>query len=291
MLKLFKATRSATVVTFFILLGFVSSSEALKIVEMYPSYGGYEDNSGYLYHTAYIKTDQPYYTVHWFINDVLVEVTPGGYEGDEDGPTEAYFSPNTSDYPGSLSGTNYTIKAIAWDQEDHSDDLSDTDSYDVVVYKAIFDSSVGDITDVYGGASLKKLGWEDVPRPLGLKPHKGNFGSFGASVYNYTDTRKGYAFKYDYRVVRVSAHGNFLATVYNPSIVFEQGVVGPGKAVHSAGHSDSHTSVRRNEGWRKGDIFRVEARTTVAAWNIGDLDHQDEWVIGEKMDFYVPKGW
>ena len=135
------------------------------------------------------------------------------------------------------------------------------------------------------------MGWEDVARSHGLRPHKGNFGSFGASVYNNTDTKKGYAFKYDYRVTRVSAHGNWLATMYNPPIVFEQGVVKPGKAAHSVGHSDSHTSVRRNAGWEEGDIFRVEARTVVAAWNIDDLDHQDEWEVAEKVDFPVPRGW
>lgn len=46
----------------------------------------------------------------------------------------------------------------------------------------------------------------------------------------------------------------------------------------------------------EGDTFRVEARTVVTAWNIGEnnqdeLDNQDEWEISEHVDFPVPDDW
>ncbi len=287
-----KTTLIAAILAVSFLFNFPSYGNGFHIVEMYPSYGGYEDNTAFLYHTAYVKTSEPYYAVSWYINGIYAGSSGGGT-----GQTEAYFSPNTSNYPGSLGGTTYKIEAVAWSiGTPDVQSVSDTLSYDVTVYTFISDASTGAITGVFGHAFIEKLGWKDVSRPHGLKPHKGNFGSFGASVYNGTDTIKGYAFKYDYRVIRVSPHGNWLTDVYTPLFVFERGRVEPGKSVHSPGHSDSHTSVRRGADWREGDTFRVEARTVVAAWNIAEnnqdeLDNQDEWEISGQVDFRVPKDW
>ena len=47
---------------------------------------------------------------------------------------------------GSLKGTTYTIKAIAWDQENHWDIFLDTDSYTLTVYRPIIKSGYNEVT-------------------------------------------------------------------------------------------------------------------------------------------------
>lgn len=128
----------ATAITFLTLLGFADKSPALEIEEVRPYYRNYDlyqYGSNSVSHYAYARTDKPYYVVHWYVNGNYVGYSPGANEGEEDGPTEAscYFEVGT----GTISGTTYTITARAWDQEDHNNDLSDTDSYEVTVYKPI----------------------------------------------------------------------------------------------------------------------------------------------------------
>ena len=121
--RTFKTLIIATAI-FSLFFLFLTPSEAIEITQMYPSYGGYEDHTGSLYHTACVETDEPFYGVWWYINDVYVGYSDGG--GDS---TSAYFSPNTSDYPSSSAGITYTIKAeVGW-LEDNGNTHFDSDSY------------------------------------------------------------------------------------------------------------------------------------------------------------------
>ena len=150
----------ATAITFLTLLSFAGKSPALEIEEVRPFYWGYDlyeyGGSNGVSHYAYAKTDKPYYVVQWYVNGVYVGYSPGANEGEENGPTEAscYFEVGT----GTISGTTYTITAIATDQENHNDDLSDTDSYEVTVYKPITktDPTPKMLDDVYGRAELSR---------------------------------------------------------------------------------------------------------------------------------------
>lgn len=152
----FKTFTLAAIYAAFVLFSLTSYGNGFHIVDMYPSYGGYEDDSGYLYNTAYVKTSEPYYGIAWYVNDVLVS-NPSG-DGQK---TEAYFSPNSSDYPGSVTGKKYQIKATAWslpDAEGHYQ--SDTKSYDVMVYSAMSKTEVLTTpkkhTDVSGYIALNR---------------------------------------------------------------------------------------------------------------------------------------
>ncbi len=122
----------------FLLFGIISSGDALTITSMSGDSEEYDWGWG-AYHSATVTTDTPYYVVEWYINNVYQGCTPGGYEGDENGPTTATFY--FSDLSGDIEGTRHTIKAVAWDQEDHSDSASDTDSYEITVYKPKYTST------------------------------------------------------------------------------------------------------------------------------------------------------
>lgn len=146
-------------ITFATLLGFANKSPALEIEEVRPfswNYDLYQYGNNGVSHYVYAKTDKPFYVVEWYVNGVYVGYSPGANEGEENGPTEAscYFEVGT----GTISGTTYTITAKAWDQEDHSDDLSDTASYEVTVYKPIVLTKPNPkkLDDVSGRAELSR---------------------------------------------------------------------------------------------------------------------------------------
>ena len=129
------------------LLSFGGSSDAIVIEEMKPSYGAYQDHTGYLYHTAYVKTDEPYFMVDWYINGVYKSTSWGAND-----KTEAYFSPDTSYYPGTHTGTDYVIKAIAWAWVGGEED---TDNYTVTVYRSFH---IVSLHFIYGSSEAYSFG-------------------------------------------------------------------------------------------------------------------------------------
>lgn len=138
-----KSLLTAGILAAFLFIVFVNSGNAdFKIEKMEPSYGGYEDHTGCLYHAARVETDEPYFMVDWYINDVWKSTTWGA-----DDETVAYFFPNTSDYPGTHNGTDYVIKAIAWPWEGEKD----TDNYTVTVYSRF---RIVRLTDAYGTSGV-----------------------------------------------------------------------------------------------------------------------------------------
>ena len=148
----FKTFLIATAMIFLALAGFVNSSDAFEIVEMYPRPGEYtEEYRGYLNHTAYVKTSEPYYTVEWYVDDVYQNSS----YGDSNNPiTEAYFSPYWLE--GSIDGTTYTIKAVAYSMDANT--LINTDSYTLTVYRPTYvpkvDAHIGANTGVSGEATI-----------------------------------------------------------------------------------------------------------------------------------------
>ena len=127
MFKLFKVYLIATVITTFMLLGFVGIVDAIEIEEIGPTDGSNETTQGYnqyLEHTEYVKTDVAYSRIEWYVDDVLKETTSG------DGvKTEATFHPWF--LIGSDAGTDFVIKAIAYPWEGEG---SDTDSFTLTVF-------------------------------------------------------------------------------------------------------------------------------------------------------------
>ena len=134
-------------------LGFVASGDAFRIVEMRPdNNSSYEDTdygatSQTIWHVAYLRTDEPYYSVTWYVNNVVSGYSYGGHVA-----TEATFWPHW--LTGDISGANYVIKAVAC-RMDKNPLSTDTDSYNLVVWKPKIRQGVERI-DVYGYSELTK---------------------------------------------------------------------------------------------------------------------------------------
>ena len=89
----YKTFLLAAILAAFVLLGFVTHSDAIKILEMRPEDGYSTETTvsgNYVYHQSYVKTDKPFYDVTWYVDD-----EPAGYTLWSDGrnATEALFPP------------------------------------------------------------------------------------------------------------------------------------------------------------------------------------------------------
>ena len=111
------------------------------------SYGGYTN------HVAYVRTDEAYFLVGWYVNGVWKTTSLGS-----DSTTEAYFSPDP--LSGSISGTTYEIKAVAQPWNEGAE--NDFDSYTITVYEPITNSGWGSQdndevnADVWGYVSIDR---------------------------------------------------------------------------------------------------------------------------------------
>lgn len=140
----FKTTLIAAATVFMFLLIFSGKSIAFEIEVLESDDDTYvEYASGSLqniWHLAYIETDEPYYIIDWYIDDVHQESDAG-----DNVKTEAYFWPYW--LTGSGTGTTYTIKARARSLEnadgDHEEDIA---SYTITVYQ-LFANYIGPSTD------------------------------------------------------------------------------------------------------------------------------------------------
>jgi len=124
----------------FLLIGAVEDSDAFEI-EVRPENGSYEDsNFGYsqgIWHVAYAETSEPYYTVEWYIDGVY---QTSSYGNSENPKTTATFWPYW--LPGSISGIDYTIKAVAYPiAGDPLGVVTASDSYTLKVYRPEFTTS------------------------------------------------------------------------------------------------------------------------------------------------------
>lgn len=74
-----KTFQFTTVVTIFILLGFLNQSDAKSITSIGPRDGSYHAviYNQIIYHTARVVTDEPFYCVWWYVDDEYVSYSDG----------------------------------------------------------------------------------------------------------------------------------------------------------------------------------------------------------------------
>ena len=259
MLRTFKTIIIATAILSLFFL-FLTSSEAFEISQMYPSYGGYEDHTGYLYHTAYVETDSPYLFVYWYVDDVYQSVSGGP-------STDAYFSPNPLSFPGSSDGTTYTIEAVAYQYDAENNlMLSDTSSYSVTVYAACRKTAAS-LT-----ASIESCGWNGRTASASAKGTIEHTGGKNAPSVNYL-------FKFTFKVLQLQGNGRVKANVYIPPVLVSPlATIKHGDAKLTKNYSDTYTL---GNGWRINDRFKVETELVVWAKNTkGDVPEEtcrDSW--------------
>jgi hypothetical protein len=104
-------------------------------------------NDGYIMHIADVETDEPYFLVDWYVNEVLQTTSLG-----DGSTTDATFC-LPDPVSGSVRGETYTIKATAesWDGEE-----TDSRSYTVTVYDPIIVSGTKTNTGVWGYSRLSR---------------------------------------------------------------------------------------------------------------------------------------
>ena len=137
------------ILCFLFMFGIVKSSDAIEIVD-FPSNTEDTSYNGYTYHSAYVKTDVPFYSVIWYVNDTFVSSSYGGHE-----KTEAWFYPNS--LTGSIKGVKHTIKAKVMRIEDDGTTLSDTASYTVRMFEPIYSYKRGEHTGAWGSVEISRF--------------------------------------------------------------------------------------------------------------------------------------
>ena len=273
----FKIMAITVSIAFSFVIGISQSQADFEIEEMYSYWGDYYSDSGYLYHTTYVETSEPYLVINWYVN--------GKYDGYSSGDgvrTEAKYSPVDSDYPGSPFGINYTIKAVVYSLYDEDEDKhhSDTDSYDVTVYTPL-------ITDSYFGghntaAEMEvwvDVGWNGMTAEIVV----------GGYVKNWElDKTITYGFNGMYRVGRLTKILEQLDEIYIPgddpgSVFISAELPGFENGVPSTawiGRTASHTLGNRVPGHK----YFVEAQVTMTAHRTNDRrKRQDEVQVEERQ--------
>lgn len=256
-------------IAFLFVIGISQSQADFEIEEMYPSYGSYYDYTGSLYHTAYVKTSEPYYVVDWYINGKFVYSSYG-----DNVKTEAKFSPNRADYPGTPLGQYYTIKAVAWSLYDENieNHHSDTDSYEVIVYTPTQYNSF------FGGHTFAEMevyvdvGWHGLTAEIVV----------GGVIRNWDNVTVIYGFNGTYKVGRLSKRLQQLDETYLADAL--RGFGGLPKlgnnVVRNArfARTDSYTLGSQLPGF----TYFVEAQATMTARRTNDkLTLQDKVSIDE----------
>ena len=235
---------------------------------MYPSYGGYEDYTGYLYHTAYVETDSLYLWVYWYIDGVQQSISGGP-------STSAYFSPNASEFPGSYGGTTYTIEAVAYQYDPETNlMLSDSDSYTVIVYMPCLEETAAALT-----ASIKSCSWNGRTASAEAKATVEHTGGKNAPNVAYVLT-------FAFEVNRVRANGNFISNVFTADLQGKQGTVHHGDDQVTGEYSDSFNLTGN---WRQGETFEVYARVTAWAKNNKRGAEAEECVDDDYAYYTIPK--
>lgn len=140
----YKTTLIVAAMVFMFLLSISGKSIAFEIEVLESDDDTYVEyasgSSQNIWHLAYVRTDDPYYIIDWYIDDVYQESDAG-----DNVETEAYFWPYW--LTGSGTGKTYTIKArarsLANADGDHEEDIA---SYTITVYQ-LFINNIGPSTD------------------------------------------------------------------------------------------------------------------------------------------------
>ncbi len=265
MLRTFKTLIIATAILSLFFL-FLTSTEAFEISQMYSTYDESE-NRGCLYITAYVETDSPYLYVYWYIDGVQQSISGGP-------STSAYFSPNSSDFPGSSDGTTYTIEAVAYQYDPETNlMLSDSDSYSVTVYApcretaASLTASVtscswnGRTASVTSFASIEHTGGDDAPSVT-------------------------YVLNFGFEVYLLQADGTRDEDVFKALPEGIGGTVHAGDAKVSKNYSNSFTL---GDGWLEGETFEVYTRATAWAINNERNAEAQECMDDDSASFTIPE--
>ena len=223
-------------------------------------------------HTATLETDEPYYSVSWYVNNVLAGYSYGGHA-----KTKASFTPTPPHFDLTVYGTRHTIKAVACRMDAP---LTDTATYDVTAYRPTADAvhvsnGFGTNTGAWLHAEVTSIGWSRATAYWNL---------YG-EIANITGQDLYYAFKYQLWITRITQPGENaenLQDIYTMPLVVNRGKVSDGDTqplVDFYSPSDSYDGLK-NWAWREKDAFRVEALTTVAVafnddWDADGFDNDD----------------
>ncbi|MXV77217.1 hypothetical protein F4X73_12815 [Candidatus Poribacteria bacterium] len=141
--------------------------------DMYEDYDVFES----LTHEAYVSTSDPYQRVDWYASKVGEDRSEPTHTTMGDG-VSTYASFNPSSLSGSLGGTDYTIKAVAWYTDDDGFSYSFTQTYQLTVYEPYYTYDV-DKLDVNGKPD------PDIPEVQGYSEITRYYRSGDDMILNY----------------------------------------------------------------------------------------------------------
>lgn len=267
-----------TIATISLLGIMVGNIFAFEIERMYPSYGGYYDYSGWLYHTACVETDEPYSDVSWYINDEYVGLSSSHVDNPK---TTAYF--HAGGYPGSPLGKQYEIKAVAQSFMDENGNIEqDTDSYNVYVYSSpLQNSKYGSHTMVYMHGSVN-VGCNGTTAEAEVK------GSIRADA----PFEIVYGISIGYKVIRLTPLGfeaDVLEILKPPKL--KAGFIRTESDLHDRSASDSFSDdYTLFNGGDAGQTYQVQARVEITAqYPVGKPDEQDVLIVEDQADTSIPE--
>ncbi len=276
-----RSIRIALAIVLIALFGMiVGNSYAFEIERMYPSYGGYYDYSGWLYHSACVETDEPYSNVWWYINDEYV----GRSSSHVDNPkTTAYFHAGSSSYPGSPLGKQYKIKAVAQSFMDENGNIKrDTDSYNVYVYSSPVKNEITSgnwtMATMYGQIDV---GWNGRTAEV----------TASASITSYIEEKIIYGFNLRYSIVRLNDNDRWADNIWNqPGGLIEVGTLeskdGSSYSVYYTPNSDSYDGRLLWGGFK----YLLQGQVTVTAQPLGGgAQAIDELHVPDTAELFIPK--
>ena len=127
----FKTTFTVAILATLAFFSFVGNSDAREILDLSPHNGGSYKEYGFGYgasHRSTVKTDDPFYCVWWYIDDVIA-----GWSDGSNIKTQATITFNG--FSGSVAGTEYVITAeVGWLDENGDTEIV-SESYTITVYE------------------------------------------------------------------------------------------------------------------------------------------------------------
>ena len=215
-----------------------------------------------------LRQNSPYLYVYWYVDDVYQSISGGP-------STSAYFSPNSSSFPGSSDGTTYTIKAVAYQYDAENDlMLSDTSSYSVTVY-TVCQETAASLT-----ASVTSCSWNGRTASATSVATIEHIGGDDAPSVSYI-------LSFGFQVYLLQADGKRGEDAFNPQPVRSQegAAVDAGDAKVTMNYSNSYTL---GNGWLVGQRFEVYTRVTAWATN-NERGAEPEECMDEGFDtFTIP---
>lgn len=251
-------------ITFVLLIGFVNHSDALQIVELNLASTETEFDGNRSWHSAYVRTDEPFAGVNWYVDGIWVDTTLGnGIKQD------AYFNPYW--LTGDVTGNDYDLEVFVykWDG-----DLPDSDSrtWTVTVFEEKIDSGTKNTIGAYGYARVSRCHWS------GQTASSSQYGL----VWNSSNENVLGTVKFEFRVVQLRRSGTFKNQLYIPPVQATSKTLKPGES-HFDSFSDSYSLPGGNWG-EAGEKARIEVLTTAEARR-GHI--ADEWNASASDDILI----